>query len=88
MTAVEIERLVLSPDAVDDHQPFLGVVVAAVVIAERNAHHAELDRVPPRDDVEPEAPVADVIGGHHLLGGKHRIDERDMQRAERRDVLR
>ena len=88
VAAVEVERLVLRPDAVDDLQPFLGVVVAAVVIAERNAHHAELDRVPARDDVEPEAPVADVIGGHHLLGGKDRIDERDVERAERRDLLR
>jgi hypothetical protein len=32
--------------------------------------------------------MADVIGRHHLLGGKDRIDERDVERAERRDVGR
>ena len=88
VVAVEVERLILRPDAIDDLQPFLGIVVAAVVIAERDAHHAELDRIPARDDVEPEAAVADVVGRHHLLGGEHRIDEGDVERAERRDVLR
>jgi hypothetical protein len=29
-----------------------------------------------------------VIGRHHLLGGENRIDERDVKRAERRNVLR
>ena len=86
--AVVVERLVLRPDALDDLDPFLGVVVAAVVIAERDAHHAELDRVPARDDVEAEAAVADVVGGHHLLGGEGRIDEGDVQRAEGRDLPR
>ena len=86
--AVEVERLVLRPDAIDDRKPLLGIVVAAVVVTERDAHHAELDRIPAGDDVEPEPAVTDMVGGHHLLRGKHRIDEGDMQRAERGDVVR
>src|SRR5204863_8802311 len=63
-------------------------VIAAVMVAYYDAHHAEFDRVPARDDVQPKPPVTDVIRRHHLLGGKYRIDERDMERAERRDVFR
>ena len=88
VVAVEVERLVLRPDAIDDREPLLGIVVAAVVITERDAHHAELDRIPAGDDVEPEPAVTDMVGRHHLLGGEHRIDEGDVQRAERRDVVR
>src|SRR5262249_6949336 len=74
--------------ALDDLQPFLAVVVAAVVVAERDAEHPELDRIPPGDDVEAEAAMTDVIGGHHLLGGKYRVDKCDMKRAEGRDLPR
>lgn len=86
MAAVEIERLVLRPDAIDDIEPLFRIVVATVAIAERHAHHAELDRIPARDDVEPEPAVTDMVRRHHLLGGEHRIDEGDVERAERRDV--
>ena len=72
--------------SLDDLDPLLAVGVAPVMIVQIDAEHAELDRVPSGHDVEPEAPVADVIGGDHLLGGEHRIDEGHMQRAERRDL--
>ena len=88
VVTIEVERLVFGPDAFDDGQPLLAVVIASVMVAQRDAHHAEFDRIPAGDDVEPESPVADVIRRDHLLGGKNRIDERDVERPKSRNVFR
>ena len=58
------------------------------MLFEVNAHHAEFNRVPARDNVEAEAAVADMVSRHHLLGGKDGIAESHMQRAECGDLLR
>ena len=76
VVAVEVEILALGPDQLDDVDPFLGVVVAVVVGALLDAEHVELAFVPADHDVEPEAALADVVGGDHFLGRDHRIEDR------------
>ena len=69
VSAGEIELLAVGPDQLDGVDPFLRVVVARLVIALLDAEHLEFILVPADDDVQPEPPFADVVGGHHLLGG-------------------
>src|SRR4029453_9686786 len=38
-------------------------------------------------DIEPEAAFADVVGGHHCLGGNDRMEQRRMQSTEDGDAL-
>ena len=88
VVTIEVERLIFGPDAFNDGQPLLAVVIASVMLAQRDSHHTEFDRIPAGDDVEPESPVADVIRRDHLLGGKNRIDERDVECPKSRNVFR
>src|ERR1700692_2697533 len=46
--AVYVERFVLSPDSLDDIQPFLGIGIAAIVILERDAEHLKFADIPSR----------------------------------------
>ena len=85
--SVEIEFVLLGPGALDDIEPFLRVIVAGVVLALLDAEHLELAFVPAGDDVEPEAPFADVVGGDELLGGDQRMEQRRMHGAEHGDPL-
>ena len=59
----EIEILAVRPGQLDDLDPFLGVVVALVVLALLDAEHVELVLVPADHEVEAEAALADVVGG-------------------------
>ncbi len=83
-----VERLRLGPAARHDVDPFLAQHVAVVVRAEVDAEHVELFLVPAADDVEAEAPLADMVGGHHLLRRDDGVDRGDVHRAERHDPAR
>ena len=56
------------------------------MIALLDAEHLELALVPADHDVEPEPTFADVIGGHHLLGGNHRVEQRRVHGSETGDA--
>ena len=86
--AREIEFFLVRPAALDRVQPLLRVFVARVMLAHRRAEHGELVLVPAAHHVQPEAALADMIGGDELLGGDHRMDQRRVHRAEYRDPLR
>ena len=88
VAAGEVEALAFGPDQLDGVDPFLRVVVARFVIALRDAEHLEFVLVPADDDVQPEAPFADVVGGHHLLGRDDEMEQRRMHRAEASDSAR
>ena len=66
---VEVEFILFRPGALDHVDPFLGKFVAIVMVALRHAEHLELALVPAGDDVQPEAALADMIGGDHFFGG-------------------
>ncbi len=85
--AVEIEILAARPDLLDHVDPFLGIVVALLVLALLHAEHLKLALVPTHDDVEPEATRADMVGCDHLLGGDHRIEQRRVHGPEHRQAL-
>ena len=53
--AVEIEVVMLGPGALDDVEPFLGEIVAGVVLALGDAEHLELALVPADDEIDAEA---------------------------------
>ena len=57
------------------------------MLALLDAEHREFALVPPDHDVEPEATFADMVGGHHFLGGNDRVEERRMHGAEHRHAL-
>ena len=84
---MEVEVLLVGPDHLDDVDPFLGVFVALLVLALLHAEHIELALVPADDDVQPESPFADMVGGDHLLGRHDRIEQRRMHGAEHGDAL-
>ena len=62
--AGEIEVLFRRPDQLDDVEPFLREFVARFMVALLDAEHLELAFVPADDEVESEAAVADMVGGH------------------------
>ena len=85
--AFEVEVLLVRPDHLDDVDPLLRVFVARFMLALLDAEHREFALVPPDHDVEPEAAFADVVGGHHFLGGNDRVEKRRMHGAEDRHAL-
>ena len=85
--SVVIEILAVGPDQFDDVDPFLRVVVAVLMRALLNTEHVELAFVPADHDIEPEAALADVVGGDHFLRRHHRIEDRRMHGTEHSDVL-
>ena len=72
---VEIERVRLRPRLLDGIEPFLGEVVARVVLALGDAEHFELALVPADHQIDAEATFADMIGGDELLGGDQRMEQ-------------
>ena len=84
---MKIEILAVGPDHLDDVDPFLRIFVAVLVLALLDAEHVELALVPADHDVEPEAALADVVGGDHFLGGDDGIEDRRVHGAEHGDVL-
>ena len=52
------------------------------------AEALEFCDVPARHDIEPEAPLSNVVRRHTRLGGKHRIDEGHMDRGEGDNIFR
>jgi hypothetical protein len=85
--AVVIERLGLGIDALEDRHPFGGIGIAFVVLAQRNPEHRELLDVPTGHDVDPEPPLADVVGRGDRLGREHGMDERNVDGRERDDAV-
>ena len=85
--SVEIEAVAFRPHQLDGVDPFLRVLVARGVRALLDAEHLEFALVPADHDVEPEATLADVVGGDHLLGRDDRMKQRRMHRAEHGDAL-
>ena len=86
--AGEIERARLAPRAHHGIEPLLRKRVARCVFALVDAEHLELALVPADHQVEPEAPLADMVGGDEFLGGDQRIEQRRMHGAEHGDALR
>ena len=78
----KIEILVRRPGKLEDVDPFLRVVVAQFVLALLDAEHFELALVPADHKIEPEASVADVVGGHTFLRRDDRVEQRRVHRAE------
>ena len=86
--AVEIEFILFRPGALDHVDPFLGKFVTIVMVPLRHAEHLEFALVPAGDDVQPEAALADMIGGDHFFGGDQGMEQRRVHGAEDRDPLR
>ena len=80
--AGEIERFWIGPQPRRDLHPFLGHIVAAVVIKERDAEHVHLRHEPAGDEIEREAAAADVIDGRGLLGGEQGMHGRNVRSGE------
>ena len=70
------------PDFAQRVDPFLTLRVAPLVIARPHAEHLEFAFVPTAHDVQPEAPLADVVGGDHLLGRDDRREQRRVNGSE------
>src|SRR5215472_9931594 len=60
---LEVEILTRRPSELDDVEPFLGIGVALLVIAQRGAEHFEFALVPPANEVQTEPTAPDVVGG-------------------------
>src|ERR1700730_13538925 len=85
---VEIEFILLRPGALDHVDPFLGKFVTIMMVALRDAEHLEFALVPAGDNVQPEAALADMIGGDYFFGGDRGMEQRRVYGAEDRDPLR
>ena len=85
--AVVFEILLRPPRHLHRVEPFLGVVVALLVVALRHAEHLELVLVPADHDVQSEAAFADMVGGDELLGRDQRMKQRRVHGAERDQPL-
>jgi len=83
---VKVEILAVRPDHFDDVDPFLRIFVTLLMGALLDAEHVELALVPADHDVQPEAALADVIGGDHFLRRNDWIENRRMHRAENGDA--
>ena len=57
------------------------------MVARLDAEHLELALVPAAHDVQAEAAVADMVGGHDLLGRDQRREQRRVDRPEHGDAL-
>src|SRR5208283_2581447 len=87
--AVPIGRTVVVPDGLDHVEPLLREGVAVFVLLRQiDAEGIVLGLVPPGDDVETEAPVAELVGSGELLGGDHGMNERRVDGSEDIDPLR
>src|SRR4051812_34922684 len=73
--AVVIKRAVFRIDPLDDRDPFGGIVVALIVLAQRDAEHRELLDVPARHDVEPEPALPDMVRGGDRFRREHRMHQ-------------
>src|SRR6516164_10205907 len=73
---MEIEIAAFRPGSLDDIEPFLGEIVAGVVLALRHPEHLELALVPSDYEIDTEASFADVVGGYEFLGRDQRVKER------------
>ena len=80
--AREVEILLRRPGELDDVEPFLGVGIARLVVAQRGAEHLEFAFVPAADEVQAKAPFADMVGGDELLGGDQGRDQRRVHGSE------
>src|SRR5262245_64663167 len=80
--SVEIEIAAFRPGPLDDIEPFLGKIVARVVLALGHPEHLELALVPSDHEIDAEASFTDVVGGHEFLGRDQRVEQGRMHRAE------
>ncbi len=85
---VYVELIRFGPGQFYRIQPLLSVPVARLVGAQIGAEHGELILVPAADDVQSEAPAADVIGGDELFRGDKGMEHWRMDGAEHGDALR
>src|SRR5439155_19111711 len=83
-----VERLLLGPHAREDLEPLAAARVAVVVRILLEPEHVELVLVPAADDVEAEAALTDVVGGHDLLRRQDRWKDRHVDGAEDGEVPR
>ena len=68
-----VAEVVGGPDALEHLDELLRAAVALVMLQPGLADGLELAPEPPRDDVDGDAPVGQVIDGGDLLGQHHRI---------------
>ena len=65
----------------------LGIPGTWVKLADIDREHLKLILVPAADDVHPEAPLANVVRGGHLLGRHERMMQGDVDRAEHVEAM-
>jgi len=85
--AVKVEILAVGPDHFDDVDPLLRIFVTLLVRALLDTEHVELALIPADHNVQPEAALADMIGGDHFLRRNDGIENRRVDRAEHGDAL-
>ena len=80
--------MILLPDAVQNVKPLAGARVAVVVLFERNAIFARFVRPPGRNNIQSEAPIADLIDVGGLLRQQCGQMKRRPHRHHQLDSLR
>ena len=83
---VEIERLLVGPQALDDGQPLGAVAVAIVVRPLRALEHLHLRREPAHHEVQRKAAIGDMVDGRGLLGGNDGMHRRHVRGRGDHDV--
>src|SRR4029077_625366 len=86
--ARESEGPLARQDTLDHVEPLLRERVALLMIALVHAEHLKFALIPANHQIEAEASCADVIGGHELFGGNHRMEQRSVYGAEYGDARR
>ena len=82
MPSLNVEIVRFRPRAQDRIEPFLGEVVAQVVLALRDAEHFKFALVPADHQVDAEAALADEIRGGERLRCNQGMEQRRVDRAE------
>src|SRR5947208_146085 len=86
--SLKIEIAAFRPGLLDHVEPFLGESVTRIVLALRHAEHLEFPLIPADDEIDAEASLADVVGGHEFLGRDQRVEQGRVHRAEYGHALR
>src|SRR5262249_41882191 len=80
--SLEIEVALVRPGPLHNIEPFLGEVIARVVLTLGDAEHLEFTLVPADHKVDAETSFADVVDGYKLLCGDQWVEQRRMHCAK------